>query len=82
MANYSAVQSAAKGAVVEGANAKQIRSWTRYKHYLSSIGLQVDLYLDNLSRGNKHRILGAFAHAIREGRFCTQKVKVVKSESV
>jgi hypothetical protein len=83
LADLSAAQSAAKGAVEEGTNAKQVRSWTRFQLYLLSIGLTSDPYLDNFSRAQKIKILGAFAHAIREGRYCTQKRnKPIKSESV
>jgi hypothetical protein len=40
------------------------------------------LYLENFSRGNKHKLLSAFAQAIREGRFCSRKSKNIKTESV
>jgi hypothetical protein len=40
------------------------------------------LYLDNFTRGNKHKLLSAFAQAIREGRFCSKKSKNIKAESV
>jgi hypothetical protein len=82
LADLAAAKSASKGAVVEGTNAKQICAWSRYSRYLFSIGLQDDLFLDNFSRGNKHKILSAFAQAIREGRFCNRAPKNVKAESV
>jgi hypothetical protein len=68
--------------VVKGTNAKQIRAWNRYRQYLLSIGLEGDLYLDELSRGTKHKILSAFAQAVREGRFSPRHFKNIKSESV
>jgi hypothetical protein len=83
LADLSAAQSAAKGAVVEGTHAKQLRTWTRFQSYLLSIGLQSEPYLDNLTRAQKIKILGAFAHSIREGRFYTKKYnKPIKSDSV
>lgn len=50
LADLSAVQSAAKGAVVEGTNTKKVHAWNRYKQYLFSIRLQDDLYLNNFRR--------------------------------
>jgi hypothetical protein len=76
------VESAAKGAVAEGTNAKQVRSWGRFQTYLLSIGIRNDEYLDNFSRHQKHKILSAFAHSMREGRFCTKAIKTIKSDSV
>jgi hypothetical protein len=64
LADLSAAQSAAKGAVVEGTNAKQVRAWTRFQAYLQSIGFLSDPYLDNFSRDQKIKILSAFAQSI------------------
>jgi hypothetical protein len=50
LADLSAAESAAKGAVVEGTNVKQVRSWGRFQTYLLSIGIRNDEYLDNFSR--------------------------------
>jgi hypothetical protein len=76
------VKSAAREAVVEGTNAKQVRAWSRYIKYLHSIRLQDDVFLENFSRANKLKILCAFAQSIREGRFCGRNSRVIKSESV
>jgi len=83
LADLFAAQSAAKGAVVQGTDAKQVRAWRRFQLYLASIGIPSDPYLDEFSQPQKTKILSAFAHAIREGRLCDGKVsKSVKSESV
>ncbi len=67
MADLSAVQSAANGAVVNGAAAKQTRAWNRYKRYLFSNGLHDNWFRENFSRGAKHTILSAFTQSVREG---------------
>ena len=37
--------------------------------YCLSVGLQDDIYLDSFSRGNRIKLMGAFAMALREGRY-------------
>lgn len=62
---------------------KQVRAWTRFQQYTTSIGLQSDPYLDNFSPSQRTRFLSALAHAIQEDRFCDAKHhKTVKSDSV
>jgi hypothetical protein len=83
LADLSAAQSTAKGAVVKGTDDKQIRAWNRFQTYLHSIGIQSDPFLDDFSRDQKIKILSAFAQSIREGRFGFKKLlKPIKSESV
>jgi len=82
MADLYAAKSTRKGAVVESTNAKFSLAWKRYKTYLVSIGISNDWYLDKFSRDKKHKILGAFCHAVREGRLHSKTVRPNKSESV
>jgi len=82
LADLNAAKSSRKGAVVEGTNAKFTLAWKRYKSYLQSIGICNDWYLDKFSRDKKHKILGGFCNAIREGRLHSKLVKTYKSESV
>jgi hypothetical protein len=83
LADLLAAQSAAKGAVVEGTNAKQVRAWRHFRKYLEYIGIFHDHYLDNFSRSQRIKILSAYGHAIREGRLCDgHSGKAIKSESV
>jgi hypothetical protein len=83
MVDLHAVNFAVQGAVVQGTNAKQSCAWNRYKSYLVSIGIDNDWFLDSFSIGQKHLILRAFAHAIREGRFCNaDNHSTIKSETV
>jgi len=83
LVDLSAAQSATKGSVVEGTNAKQLHAWPRFQRYLTSIGLHSDPYLDSSSQFQRSKILSAFAHALREGRFGNGKNgKTIKSDSV
>jgi hypothetical protein len=69
-------------AVVETTDAKQALAWSRYKLYLSSIGIPKDWYLDSFDRYQRHKILSAFCNAIREGRLLTKQHKPNKATSV
>ena len=40
--------------------------------YCESVGLGDDVYLDEFSKPNRIRLMGAFAMAMREGRFSRQ----------
>jgi hypothetical protein len=82
LADLHAAESSRKGAVVEGTHAKFNLAWKRFKSYLISIGINGDWYLDNFSKDKKHKILGAFCNAIREGRLHSRAVRTNKSESV
>jgi len=68
MADLHAAESSRKRAVVKGTTAKFSLAWKRYKTYLQLIGINRGWYLDNFSRDKRLKILGAFCHAIREGR--------------
>lgn len=80
MADLLASQSAVNSAVVPGTNKKQALAWSRYCSYLKSIGIGNDQYLEQFSKPQKHRILAAFANAIRSNRFNPRKKEPNKSE--
>ena len=50
----------------------QARAWCRWKEYCLSVGIGEDLFLDSFSRHDRIRLMGAFAMAVREGRFSKQ----------
>jgi hypothetical protein len=80
LADLLASQSTIESAVAPGTNSKQALAWQRYLSYLQSIGIKDDSYLDNFDRQQKHRILGAFANAVRTNRFNSKKSSQNKSE--
>lgn len=79
MADLEAAGAARDNAVTEGTNKEQVRSWKRWHEYLCSVGLGNDIFLDDLCRSQRHRILGAFIQAIRAGRFSAERFSVLKA---
>ena len=69
MVDLVAAETAREGAVTGGTHENQARSWRRFTKYLDSIGLGHDLYLESLTRTQRNRIIGAFAMALRQGRY-------------
>lgn len=69
MADLVAAAVASEGAVTGGTHESQARSWRRFKEYLDSIGLSHDYYLDSFTRAQQHKIMCAFAMAMRQARF-------------
>jgi hypothetical protein len=82
LADLSSAKAAFQGGVVQRTNEKQALAWIRYSLYLLSIGISDDPFLEQFSKGQRHRILGAFASALREGRFFTSKLTTLRSDSV
>jgi hypothetical protein len=82
MGDLSAAISSANNSVVKGTSEKQIRAWRRYNEYLLSIGVTNDPFLENFDRGQRQKILSAFAQSVREGRFGSQPPKLLKADSV
>jgi hypothetical protein len=68
MADCVAAEDARQGAVT-GKTIEDHRAWRRWEEYANSIGIGDDLFLDGLSKPNRIKIMGAFAMALREGRF-------------
>jgi hypothetical protein len=69
VADIVAAETSREGAVTGGTHENQARSWRRFSQYLESIGLGHDIFLDSFTRSQRNKILGAFALALREGRF-------------
>ena len=68
MADLSAVETTRQRAVQGNTHENQARAWRRWTEYCHSIGLR-DTYLDNFDRHQRIKLMGAFAMAMREGRF-------------
>ena len=69
MADCVAAEDARQGAVTGKTIEDQDRAWRRWEEYANSIGIGDDLFLDGLPKPNRIKIMGAFALALREGRF-------------
>jgi hypothetical protein len=68
VADLAAVETTRQRAVQGSTHENQARAWRRWLEYCASIGLD-DTYLDGFDRHHKIKLMGAFAMALREGRF-------------
>ena len=68
MADLAAVETARKGAVQGTTHENQARAWRQWVEYCQSIGMR-DTYLNGFDRHQRIKLMGAFAMALREGRF-------------
>ena len=69
MADLASATAAAEEGVGGGTHANDARAWSRYTKYCNSIGLNGNYFLDGMPQQHKLAIMGAFAVAVREGRF-------------
>ncbi len=77
----SAAETATRNAVEPGTSSKQTLAWERYIRYIKSISIDSDPFLNGFTKFQRIKILGAFAYAIREGRFHHHRANCIKSES-
>jgi hypothetical protein len=64
-----AAKTAQAAATTSTTTEKHERSISRWRSFLSTIGLQNDFFLDNFSVSERHQILSAFMEAIRSNKF-------------
>ena len=69
MADLAAAEVAREGAVTGKTHEDQARAFRRWKEYCDSIGLIDDYYLDHFTRGQRIKLVGAFAMTMRGARF-------------
>jgi hypothetical protein len=69
VADLTAATVAAEAVVGGGTHENDARAWSRYTKYCDSIGLNRNYFLNGMPRQHRIAIMGAFAMAIREGRF-------------
>eukprot|EP00984_Skeletonema_dohrnii_P016767 scaffold7500_cov75-Skeletonema_dohrnii-CCMP3373.AAC.3 len=69
MADLNAAEVARQAAVSGKTHDDQARAFRRWNEWCSQVGLDEDRFLDFFSRYERIRLLGAFAMAMREGRF-------------
>ena len=72
MADLTTASAAAEEGVGGGTHENDTRAWARYTQYCDSVGIDRNYFLDGMPRQHKLAIIGAFAVAIREGRFSRQ----------
>jgi hypothetical protein len=69
MADLAAASVAAEARVGGGTHENDAQAWSRYTKYCDSIGLDGNYFLDGMPQQHRIATMGAFAMAIREGRF-------------
>ncbi len=84
LADLAAVEATCQRAVQRSTHENQARAWQRWLDYCKSIGLY-NTYLDGFDKHQKIKLMGAFATALREGRFsrdCGQLAKGTVQSSI
>ena len=69
MGYFAAAEATKESAVTRTTQADQSRAWKRWREWCAEVGLSKDLFLDSFTSGQKIKLLGAFAMALRQGRF-------------
>ena len=83
MADLAAAAAASEDAVTGKTQEDQARAWRRWESWCESVGLEEDsIFLDEFSRGERIRLMGAFAMALREGRFSGPSFKTLAEGTV
>jgi hypothetical protein len=82
VADLFAAETAREGAVTGSTHENHTWSWNCFTKYLDSIGLSHDVFLDSFTRSKRNKIIGAFAMAVRQGRFSTKAHDTLASGSV
>ena len=72
MADLVAAEASREGAVTGKTHEDQARAWRRWNEWIESIGIIDDIYLDSFTKHQRVKLIGAFAMAMREGRFSGQ----------
>ena len=81
MADLAAAETAREGAVTGKTHEDQARAERRWIEWCKSVGIE-DYFLSNFSRGQRIRLIGAFAMAVREGRFSGKAYETLAEGSV
>jgi hypothetical protein len=68
LADFAAAALTRERAVTEGTHDDKSRAWARWEEYCLSIECQ-DIFMDSLNKQERILLLGAFAMAVRSGRF-------------
>ena len=72
MVDLVAVNTTSQDAVTGKTHEDEARAWRRWTEYARSIGITQDFFLDGLTKPQRIKLMGAFALAMREGRFSSQ----------
>jgi hypothetical protein len=74
---------AARQAAVQGStHDNHARAWLRWRTYCESVGLADDIYLTSFNKQQQARIIGAFGHSLREGRYSRGPPNTMAASSI
>mmetsp|Transcript_30867 Transcript_30867/g.65030 ORF Transcript_30867/g.65030 Transcript_30867/m.65030 type:complete len:470 (+) Transcript_30867:3029-4438(+) len=82
LADLVAAETAREGAVTGKTQEDQARAWDRWVEWCRSTGISNDVFLDEFSRSERNKLFGAFAMALREGRFSGSNVHSLAESTV
>ena len=77
-----ATADASKSATTGGTQTKQHRAWSRWRHFLTSIDLSKDSYLQSIRPHQQLKLLSAFGHTVRTGEYSKPNISRLGEESV
>ena len=69
MADLASATAARQIAVGGNTLNNKTRAWNRFSEYCKSIGLGDNLFLEDMSRTHRIKIIGGFAVAVHQGQF-------------
>ena len=81
MADLLAAAASRERAITGASHDDGARSWERWQKWCQSVGCN-DLYLDQFSQLERNLLLGAFAMAVREGRFTKNRTDALVEGTV
>jgi hypothetical protein len=82
MADLIAAETSREGAVTGSTNKNH--AWLRHQFtkYLGTISIGHNVFLDSFTRSQQNKIIGAFAMALREGRFSSAAHDTLALETI
>ena len=82
MVDLEAAETAREGAVTIKTHADQARAMQRWASYSESVGIRGDVSLNFSTKGQRTKLVGAFAMALNEGRFSPRYHGTLAEETV
>jgi hypothetical protein len=82
MVDLVIAEAARQTAVTRKTHADEDRALRRWNEFIESIGIQDDPFLDTFTRHQRNILIGAFAMAVRSGRFSGQSYDTLAAGTV
>jgi hypothetical protein len=82
MADLIIAEATRQKAVTGKTHTDEDRAFQRWNEYIASIGIEYDPFLDTFTRHQRNTLIGAFAIAVRLGRFSGQSYDTLAAGTV